>query len=248
MCDSICSCIFCRVKHCGLLELEDIFVKFFLCFNGFKKKGFWVKKNVFSTFLTIKVKYVHEMIQSFLSSTKNYHFREQRVWICVYVRGSMYLILTIFLYLFIALPSGSLCRLYAIAYKLFLPIQEPTTEDPSTRIRFCLKTEFFPLWFRLSFTCNQWRRPPKTRLFSNRSPEWRLLKKPFCCTSVNGIKTERFLGRIPSRCWIPWPVNAHSPTKESLYFVFVWTFRNDWKTQRLDGDFSNTEKKSLFSN
>ena len=39
--------------------------------------------------------------------------------------------------------------------KLFLPIQEPTTEAPSTRIRFCLKTEFFPLWFRLSFTCNQ---------------------------------------------------------------------------------------------
>ena len=69
----------------------------------------------------------------------------QRVWICVYVRRSMYLILTLFLYL---LVHGFASRItlpfiHGIAYKLFLPIQEPTTEAPSTSIRFCLKTEFF---------------------------------------------------------------------------------------------------------
>ena len=52
-------------------------------------------------------------------------------------------ILAIFLYLFIAMPSGSVYRLYGIAYKLLLPIQEPTTQALSTRIRFCFKTEFF---------------------------------------------------------------------------------------------------------
>ena len=67
------------------------------------------------------------------------------VWICVYVRKSMYLILTIFLYLLVNRFAVriSLPFIYGIAYKLFLPIQEPTTEAPSTSIRFCLKTEFF---------------------------------------------------------------------------------------------------------
>ena len=67
------------------------------------------------------------------------------VWICVYVRRSMYLILTSFLYLLVNRFAVriSLPFIYGIAYKLFLPIQEPTTEAPSTSIRFCLKTEFF---------------------------------------------------------------------------------------------------------
>ena len=57
----------------------------------------------------------------------------------------MYLILTIFLYLLVNRFAVriSLPFIYGIAYKLFLPIQEPTTEAPSTSIRFCLKTEFF---------------------------------------------------------------------------------------------------------
>ena len=85
--------------------------------------------------------------------------------------------------------------------------------------------------------------------FQNRSPEWRFLKEPFCCTSVNGMKTKRFLRRIPSRCWIPWPFNVHSPNRESLYFVFVWTFRNDWKKATYGrGFFKYGEKKSPFSN
>ena len=69
----------------------------------------------------------------------------QGVWICVYFRRSMYLILTIFLYLLVNRFAVriSLPFIYGIAYKLFLPIQEPTTEAPSTSIRFCLKTEFF---------------------------------------------------------------------------------------------------------
>ena len=69
----------------------------------------------------------------------------QGVWICVYVRRSMYLILTIFLYLLVNRFAVriSLPFIYGIAYKLFLPIQEPTTEAPSKSIRFCLKTEFF---------------------------------------------------------------------------------------------------------
>ena len=69
----------------------------------------------------------------------------QGVWICVYVRRSMYLIWTSFLYLLVNRFAVriSLPFIYGIAYKLFLPIQEPTTEAPSTSIRFCLKTEFF---------------------------------------------------------------------------------------------------------
>ena len=46
-----------------LWNLKMFFVEFILCFNGFKKKCFRVKKHVFQL-LTIKVKHLDDMIQS----------------------------------------------------------------------------------------------------------------------------------------------------------------------------------------
>ena len=52
----------------------------------------------------------------------------------------------------------------------------------------------------------------------------------------------RFLKTITSRAQIP--VNAHAPIKDgtvsSHYCAFVWTGKNDPKTQRVDADFFKT--------
>ena len=63
---------------------------------------------------------------------------------------------------------------------------------------------------------------------------------PFCCTRVNEIMTG---------CKIL--VNAHAHIKDGTVFshdrVFVCTGKNDSKTQRVDADFFEEEKKiSVF--
>ena len=69
------------------------------------------------------------------------------------------------------------------------------------------------------------------------------------------MKTKVFENLLStSRCWIP--VIAHAPIKDSTdcsvcsnRSVFVWTDKNDLKTQRVDANlFANTEKKSPFLN
>ena len=55
---------------------------------------------------------------------------------------------------------------------------------PSTRIRFCLKTEIFSSVWPFVYTYPVKMVTEKTS-FQKRSPEWRFLKTPFCCTRVD---------------------------------------------------------------
>ena len=93
---------------------------------------------------------------------------------------------------------------------------------PSTHIRFRLKKEIFsPTWP----TRIRWKRSSEMHLFKKRSPKWKCLKTPFCCTQVDVWK-RRFLKTITTRCTIP--ANALAPVRDSTVFighycVFVWT-------------------------
>ena len=74
--------------------------------------------------------------------------------------------LVFFIYLSIALPSGSVCRLFMVLHTSCFYRSRNLQLRPRLQVSvFVWKRSFFPLWFRLSFTCNQWRRPRKTRLF-----------------------------------------------------------------------------------
>ena len=94
--------------------------------------------------------------------------------------------------------------------KLVRKFQHATTacvniHAPSTHIRFRLKKEIFsPTWP----TRIRWKRSSEMHLFRKRSPKWKCLKTPFCCTQVDVWK-RRFLKTITTRCIMP--ANALAP-------------------------------------
>ena len=110
---------------------------------------------------------------------------------------------------------------------------------------FVWKRSFFPLWFRLSFTCNQWRRPPKTRLFKTALQSGDFWKSRFVALVWMEWKQRGFWEGFRHDVGYHGHLMCILPTKShciSLSFGHLETIE---KRQRMDGDFLNTEKKNL---
>lgn len=92
---------------------------------------------------------------------------------------------------------------------------------------------FYPFW-----PLERAKKVTEHASFQKRSREWRFLKTQFYLNREDGWNMRRFLKTITSRAQIP--VNAHSSIKDgtvsSHYCAFVWTGKNDPKTQRVDAD------------
>ena len=67
----------------------------------------------------------------------------------------------------------------------------PEIKASFTRIRFCLKTEIFSLRFGVPSTRIRLKTVIENASFEKRSPVWRFLKTPFCCTrACEWVRTE----------------------------------------------------------
>ena len=143
----------------------------------------------------------------------------------------------------------AVCRLFMVLHTSCFYRSRNLQLRPRLQVSvFIWKRSFFPSGsaYRLHVTSED---AHGKRVFSKPLSRVEIFEKAVSCgTSVNGMKTERLLRRIPSRCWIPWPVNAHSPTRVTIFSHISFSFghlETIEKTQRVDGDFLNTEKKNL---